>query len=47
MLSAPFYGCYPPADLLQATEDLLAFTIRHSSGVVCASMEEKRLEVCG
>lgn len=28
----------------KATEDLLAFTIRHSSGVICASMEEERLE---
>lgn len=29
----------------QATEDLLAFTIRHTSGVICASLEEERLEV--
>ncbi|CAM9231330.1 unnamed protein product, partial [Hapterophycus canaliculatus] len=28
----------------QATEDLLAFTIRHTSGVICASLEEKRLQ---
>lgn len=31
--------------LVQATEDLLAFTIRHTSGVICASLEEARLEV--
>lgn len=31
----------------QATEDLLAFTIRHTSGVICVSLEEKRLEVRG
>lgn len=28
----------------KATKDLLAFTIRHTSGVICASLEEKRLE---
>ncbi|CAM9129765.1 unnamed protein product, partial [Sphacelaria rigidula] len=28
----------------QATEDLLAFTIRTTSGVICASLEEDRLE---
>lgn len=31
----------------QASEDLLAFTIRHTSGVICASLEETRLEVGG
>lgn len=30
---------------VQATEDLLAFTIRHTSGVICASLEKQRLEV--
>ncbi|CAM9795866.1 unnamed protein product [Scytosiphon promiscuus] len=28
----------------KATEDLLAFTIRHTSGVICASLEESRLQ---
>ena len=31
----------------QATEDLLAFTIRYTSGVICAALEEERLQVRG
>lgn len=45
VLPIRFFFCCPYVGLAQATEDLVAFTIRHSSGVICASMEEKRLEV--
>ncbi|CAM9107036.1 unnamed protein product [Discosporangium mesarthrocarpum] len=31
----------------KATEDLLAFTIRHTSGVICVSLEEERLKELG
>lgn len=36
---------YVCAVVVKATEDLLAFMIRHTSGVICASLEEDRLEV--
>ena len=39
------FMCHVCAVAVKATEDLLAFMIRHTSGVICASLEEDRLEV--
>lgn len=45
-LRKPPFPCALLTDYVeQATEDLLAFTIRYTSGVICASLEKNRLEV--